>query len=419
MKQLTPIQLAAIIILSVFFSAPAGAESLWERETFTEHLWDQTAALQEQGVEFGLGLTQIYQQNLRGGLSTHRRAGRYTGSYDVELNANLQKLFGWTGARIYMNTEGGWSDGLDDSSIASAFGVNGDAIGNNAIFVGELWFEQLFWDDTLTFRIGKIDLTGGFECRGCPVTFDGSLYANDETSQFLNGALINNPTIPFPDKTLGMSLYYNPGDFWYLGAGMADVGSSAQHVGLDTTFDGRSDFFYIAETGITPTVETPRGRLPGAYRLGLWYDPQPKAHSDAAVTGTDDVGFYTSMDQMLWKENDDPEDTQGLGTFFRYGYADPQRNDITHFWSIGLQYQGFFAGRDEDVLGFGFAKGIFSNAANTTYTDDDEAVYELYYSAQITKWFNVSPSVQYVSNPGGDASVDDAFVMGVRMQMVF
>ena len=43
-------------------------------------------------------------------------------------------------------------------------------------------------------RFGKLDITGGFECRGCPVAFDGSAFANDPSGQFLNGALANNPT---------------------------------------------------------------------------------------------------------------------------------------------------------------------------------------------------------------------------------
>lgn len=69
--------------------------------------------------------------------------------------------------------------------------------------ITELWYEHALLDDTLRVRLGKMDITGGFECRGCPVSFDGSLYANDETGQFLNSALVNNPTIPFPDKGLG------------------------------------------------------------------------------------------------------------------------------------------------------------------------------------------------------------------------
>ena len=44
---------------------------------------------------------------------------------------------------------------------------------------------------------------------------------------------------------------------------------------------------------------------------------------------------------------------------------------------------------------------------------------ELYYSAAMTPWLSVSPCVQYVLNPGGDKTVDDAVVLGFRVQMSF
>jgi carbohydrate-selective porin OprB len=154
----------------------------------------------------------------------------------------------------------------------------------------------------------------------------------------------------------------------------------------------------------------------------MWYDPQPKANSDRDAAGVyerDDTGLYISCDQMLAKENDEPEDWQGLGTFLRYGYADGKRNDITNFWSFGFSYQGIFEGRDDDVLGFGYAHGTFSDLANVTYTDDYEAAMEMFYNAAITEYLNISPSIQYIMNPGGNETVSDAVVLGVRAQFIF
>jgi len=199
---------------------------------------------------------------------------------------------------------------------------------------------------------------------------------------------------------------------------VADV----RETGFNTTFNDEDYFFYIFETGITPQFGSKNGPLQGAYRIGLWYDPQPKANTDYADAGRsyrDDVGFYLSCGQMLAKENADPEDDQGLGAFFRYGYANSKKNDIANFWSFGFQYQGLIEGRDDDVLGAGFAQGIFSDRASTTYIDDYESVVELYYSAQVTPWLNISPNIQYVANPGGGGSADDAVVLGVRAQMSF
>lgn len=380
--------------------------------------------LAESGIEVGTGATQIYQHNARGGISTHRRAGRYSGSYDIELNVDFDKLFGIEGGRLYMLTEGKWSksQGINDPAVGSFFNVNGDAAPRRAIDVTELWYEQSFAAQELRLRFGKMDLTGGFEHSNCPVSFDCSMFANDETTQFLNGALINNPTIPFPDNGLGVALHYGPDNFWYASAAVADAQADVRETGFRTAFTGEDYFFYIAETGITPVLGSANGSLPGAYRLGLWYDPQPKASADLADAGKnyrDDLGFYVTCDQMLAKENTDPEDSQGLGVFFRYGNADSSRNDITNFWSIGFQYQGLFEGRDDDVLGAGFAHGTFSDKASTTYTDDYESAFEVYYNVRVTPWLAISPDVQYITNPGGDSTIDDAVVLGARVQMNF
>lgn len=420
------ILLSAVMLLGSVGICHAEHEEndLWNRETLTNGFFGLNDELADKGIEVGLGVTNIYQQNVRGGISKHRRAGRFSGSYDLEFSADLQKLLGIEGGRLYMLTEGVWSKsaGIDGPSVGSAFGVNGDARNRRSMDITELWYEQAMFDDTFHVRIGKMDLTGGFEHHGCPVAFDCSAYANDETTQFLNGALINNPTIPFPDYGLGVAAHYSPADFWYVSAAVADAQADLRETGFRTTFHNQDYYFYIFETGITPQFDSANGLLQGAYRAGLWYDPQPKANSDYVDAGRsyrDDVGFYLSCDQMLARENANPEDSQGLGAFFRYGYANSKRNDIANFWSIGFQYQGLLDGRDEDVLGVGFAQGIFSDKASATYTDDYENVLELYYSARVTPWLAVSPSIQYIANPGGDKTTSDAVVLGVRVQVSF
>ena len=377
---------------------------------------------QDAGFSFEAGITSIYQQNLRGGQSTHRRAGRFSGSYDLELEMDLHRLLGLEGATLFMAAEGSWSKsgGIDGPAIGSFFGVNDDGSPRQAIVISELWFQQSLLDDRLQIRIGKMDLTGGFQCSGCPVSFDCCGYANDETTHFLNSALVNNPTIPFPEEGLGIALHYTPVDDWYISAAVADAQADGRETGFRTAFHDEDYYFYIAETGITPRADSPNGPLQGAYRIGAWFCSQPTAHSDAGdKLYNDNAGLYMTFDQMLVKENDRQGDTQGLGAFFRYGYAPPAKNDMTRFYSFGLSWQGLFDGRDQDTLGAGFARGYFSDRANLTYHDDAESVWETYYSIHFADWITVSPSMQYIANPGGQGQNKDAVVAGIRIQMMF
>ncbi|MFC1675556.1 carbohydrate porin [Planctomycetota bacterium] len=408
-----------LVIMDVCSAEHAG--DVRNGDTLTGGFWGLSDRLEDDGIEIGFGITNIYQANVKGGLNTHNKRGRYSGSYDLELTADTQKLFGVEGGSLYVHGKGWWSKsgGIDSASVGSALGINGAAGSRDALVIAELWWEQAMFDDTLYLRFGKLDLTGGFECRGCPVSFDSSSFANDETSQFLNGALVNNSSIPFPDYGLGAVLYWNPIEWWYASIGTADAQADARETGFRTAFHGEDYFFYIFETGVTPRLNSANGPLQGTYRIGLWNDPQPKANSDGTESYRDDVGFYISGDQVLAKENSDPEDSQGLGAFFRYGYAPSKRNDITNFFSFGFQYQGLIDGRDNDVLGVGFVQGVFSDSADTTYTEDYENALELYYNAQVAEWLNISPSIQYVTNPGGNNAVSDAVVLGLRVQMTF
>lgn len=404
-------------------SAPPAPEveprpaSIWERDTLTDRWFGAGEKLSEGGLSLNLDLTQVYQQNVRGGLSTHRRAGRYSGRFDLELDADMEKLAGLSGGRVYALARGGWSDGIDEPSVASLFGVNGVTVGDRPIDVWQLYYEQSLLDKALILRVGKLDLTAGFECAGCPASFDGSSFTNDEATQFLDGSLINNPTIPFPEPGLGAIVHVQPVEWWYVSAAVADARADVRETGFSTAFRGRSDVFSIYETGFTPALPSAKGPLQGAYRFGLWYDAQPKDRFNGRGAKHDDVGFYTSCDQVLWREADKADDSQGLGAFARYGAADSAVNEVKSFWSMGLQYQGLVPGRDNDVLGFGVGQGRLSRVAG--FTRSHETVLEWYYNIEMTPWMHVSPDVQYVANPGGDASVKDAVVVGLRLQMTF
>ena len=111
-------------------------------ETLTRRWFGWGEKLSDQGIEIVLGLTQVYQQNVHGGLATHRRSGRYAGSYDLEIGLDMQKLLGIEGGSVYMLAEGGWSEGLNESSVGALGSVNADALGYRALDLTEFWYQQ-------------------------------------------------------------------------------------------------------------------------------------------------------------------------------------------------------------------------------------------------------------------------------------
>lgn len=417
-----PLVLAiGVLVLATAIGARAQASDgifgdLAERESLTNGICGLNDRLAPNGIEIAVGLTQVLQKNTGGGLGTDAGSDRYSGSYNIEFSFDLEKIFGLAGGSAYVAAEGSWSEGIDGESVGSLSGVNGDAGGSQTLFVTEAWYEQELFEGALHIRLGKMDVSGGFQCRGCDVAFDSSQYASDETSQFLNGALTGNPLIPFPDNGLGVVVYYNPCDYWYAAAGVADALANGREAGFHTAFHDDTDAFSVYETGLVPLIGSANGDLQGAYRLGLWYDTQPKARLDTGATEDDDVGVYLSFDQELYHENDSG-DGQGMGVSVRYGWADDDISELDRFWSLAVQYQGALPGRDGDVVGLGAARLMTSGDAG--YSAGHEQVFEAYYNIALMPWIGVSPTVQYIRNPGADKTIDSAVVAALRVQINF
>ncbi len=400
---------------------PPQPYSLGSTDRLTGDWGGKRAWLEERGVEVSLSLTAIYQQNVHGGVRT-RNAHRVTGSYDLELTFDLEKTSGWQGAKAYIFGQGGWGDGISELGyVGELFSVNTDATGDRAIDVLEFWIEQSFLGEKLRVQVGKINLSNEFLTNA---------YANDETAQFLNYALVLPQQVPIPGDAwghLGAQAVFSPTDWLYLSAGVADAQADYRETGLNTAFHGEDYFFGIFEFGLTPTLSSTRGNHSGNYRFGVWYDPQPKPEFFNAngiarriPFQRDDVGFYTSCDQLVFKENGDDDDTQGIGVFLRYGFAHAEVNELEHFWSAGAQYKGLLPTRDEDVIGFGVAQGIVSRFVKRIgETPHRETALELYYNIQVAPWLNISPDFQVILDPGGRGDGKDAFVAGLRVQASF
>jgi porin len=169
--------------------------------------------------------------------------------------------------------------------------------------------------------------------------------------------------------------------------------------------------------GLEHELASANGALPGAVRVGAWNRRMPTDRLDGTGTQRDDWGGYLSTDQLVWRESDEEGDAQGLGLFARVGVADEDVNTIHRFYSLGASYRGLLPGRGADVLAVGWARSELSDDAGTGA--DHETIVETFYNAELTPWLHLSPHLQYVDNPGGSATVDDAWVGGLRARVAF
>jgi porin len=399
-------------------TAPTAASrpNFWDRDSLTGNWFGLGKVLDEQGISVRFIVTEVFQADVHGGLSTHRKQGRESGKYDLKVSFDLDKLLHLPGAAVHVFSREHWSDGINAASVGAASNVNANSGTYHHFYIKQLYYEQKLFDRKFTLMVGKVDLTTAFRHRDYPLTFDASRYAGDETTQFINRSLKHNPTIPFPAPGLGASVHVVPVDWWYIAAAVADADANISESAFHTAFRGPDDFFSIYETGLMPEIPSPAGLLRGTYRAGVWYDPRPKAYLDGSDTKRDDAGVYLSFDQMLWHESLAAKDDQGLAVFARWGMADKDVSRFEQFASVGTQYQGLIPTRDGDVLGMSLGRGWASPDASP---HRNETVFETYYNIRVTGWLSISPDIQYICQPAGDADARDALVLGLRLRMTF
>jgi porin len=161
------------------------------------------------------------------------------------------------------------------------------------------------------------------------------------------------------------------------------------------------------------------------YAPGLLVPTEPLNQEDetwAAVYG---------FEQYLWQPAGDPK--RGIGMFFNFGVSDGKANPVKYNYALGLVGKGLVPGRPRDDFGIGWARTEFSDNfvpyLRSTFDLglDHEDALELYYSAAVTPWLSVSPSLQVINsglNKVLDASgnlkeLDTTYVAGVRVGIRF
>ncbi|NOT01989.1 MAG: hypothetical protein HOP29_15345 [Phycisphaerales bacterium] len=366
-------------------------------------------ALEERGVAFHLFVNDQYQAVVNDGADASG-SGRNSASMDAFLTFDLDKLEIINDADVLLHVQSNWGAGIN-ARTGSRLEVNDDADGDLGLHVAQLWYRQHFWERRIALTVGFLDYQ---------TIVDRNAFANSEDKQFMSQALDNNPLVPL-NIGLGASVAFRPAEWYALTVGVGDAQSVLYKPGFSTAFHDENRWFAYAEQTVHVTIPSKPGPCEGNYRVGVVFDPRPRANvtrNDRSLDG-DDYGAYASMDQMVYRESS--ADGQGLGVFARLGYRTPETNAMGRFASAGFTYQGIVPGRNDDVLGFGMAMPRTSNdyRRRVRSSADKELIYELFYAVQVAKYLVVTMDVQYLDNPGTDGAIESGIVAGVRARFSF
>ncbi|QQS08593.1 MAG: carbohydrate porin [Phycisphaerales bacterium] len=365
--------------------------------------------LEDNGLTISGSYVVDYASVLDGGIET-------TGSFRqlIDLNAawNLEKSLGWKGAKAFVDAQFSFTGG--GSADAGDFqGISSLSTGTKNIHqISQLWLQQELLDNRLRLKAGKIDATSEFDF----ISFAGD---------FLNSAGINTvnalSSLPtYPNPATGVVAFAYPTEQTYLGIGLFDGatldGFPTGPRGPATFFsdDDSDSLFYIGEAGLSWDTDAGTGRA----TIGAWHHTADLPEFSGG-TSSGNTGFYALIEQQAWRrgQTDELKD-KGLFAFAQGGTSDKEVTAAAVSIAAGLVLKGTFDSRFDDNAGLLIAFAGFSDAAGSPFTDDEIAV-EVYYKIQLTPAISLTPDLQYIMNPSGVSTVDDAIVAGLRAAITF
>lgn len=424
----------------------------WERDTLTGDWGGVRSKLEDAGIKLGAIETSDGLADVSGGART---GAIYEGRTELDLDLDLEKLVGWSGATVHANAwqvHGRGLSGNYTKNLLTATNIEAD----RATELFDLYFEQTLFDGVAAIRIGQ---------QGADDEFIISKGAN----LFVNSTF-GNPGLPsldqpsggpdYPFATPAVRLKLAPTDALTLlvaafngdpaGPGAGDPQLRDPSGTAFRTSDGVLGFFE-AQYAINQSKDA--SGLPGTYKLGAWvhsgrfadqqFDRNGLSLADPGSSGLPrlhdgDWSVYAIADQMLWRRPD--TDDQGLSMFVRVMGAPSDRNLTDLYADGGFSFKGPFDGRDDDQVGLAVAYNRISADASRLDADlqrifparpvrDSESVIELTYVGQVTPWWQLQPDLQYVVHPGGHAplptdptqarTIGNATILGLRTTITF
>jgi len=245
------------------------------------------------------------------------------------------------------------------------------------------------------FTAGLLDVTG---------FLDTSAVANDENSQFLGASFVNNPTIGFPDYTLGAAYRVETGDNQpgYALVLTRSHGSADNEASYSETLNMAD-----RDKGVFAAAETSWSLDELLVTFGVWLNSGDHARLDGGSRTENNYGLYAVLDGPL-----------GTGRYnLRAGLANDNVSEAAGF--IAAAYEHPFTHSVTGGAGLAHIEGPDKLAGDT----GDTLQSEFYLRWDVNEHVQLSPIMQYVKHPGFDASDtvidEDVVVYGLRTRLDF
>jgi porin len=457
------IVISALAVVLTASPAMAGAKDETVAEWFPlipQWFNDWRSGLADKGL--ALGATYIADDitNVTGGM---KRGAIHFGRLDLSMDADLQKLIGWDGARIHANSFWLYGRGLSRNYVGNLATISEiEALPDGRLY--EAYFEQTLGGGAVAIKIGQ-------------QAADVEFFDSQTDDLFVNGTFgwpaikASNlpaggpaPPIAVPgirvkaslsDQVTAFAAIFN-GD--PAGPGPGDP-QRRDHHGL--AFRVNDPPWLVGQVRWDYVLDLGRGALPGNITPGGWYHfgdfddrhftAEGLSIADPSGSGIAgklrrNFGIFAVFEQTLYRppsvtEKGVSASVPGVTAFARVAYSPPDRNLIDLYVDGGIGFTGLVPDRPLDRFGAAIAFMHISHDAHLLDQDaqiftglrtpvrTNETLIELIYEAHIKPGWLLAPYFQYVYRPSGGvpnpldpsglARIGDAIVLGLTMTLKY
>ncbi|NOD64281.1 MULTISPECIES: carbohydrate porin [unclassified Ruegeria] len=266
--------------------------------------------------------------------------------------------------------------GLDGGALS----ITGTAFNDNGLLLTNLFWTQRAENGSWTLQVGQIDVTDFVDIYGLVSPYSG----------FQNLSFNTNPTINTPNQGLGIAGGVKLSENFYAVASVSDANADPSDPNFDVFSDG--NLFKSLELGYTSGFD--RIYFDNIH-LTLW-------HADAADDGSRAEDYGAAFSAAWFVDNK-------WMPFFRAGASKGTAALYDRSISAGLGYYG----RNTDLAGLGL------NWAEARGIDGTQFTLEAFYRFSISPGLQITPSVQFISNPLLNPTQDSITLFGLRTRIVF
>lgn len=369
--------------------------------------------LEDHGITFGGFSANAFFTNVTGG---NRRSWTYTNLSMAAVDIDFDRLVGLPGFLVHTEMAVAGGNNLSNRGrIGNLFNI-ATGYAPNGIYLSQMYAEQQLFDEDLTLQVGRLTTTNNFGT--LPVFTDYVSVAGNGTPTSLP---IGSTYFTFPPAVQwGAVATVHATSTIDVAAGVYNTNNSSA---LPEASQNGTDFGLTFNNGVMTVAQVTYAsastnliELPGIYAFGGFYSSAdyPRLRNGREKHGN--YGFYWMLQQMVFQEGG-PGNANGLTPWLALAWNPEESADfLPLFVSAGAVYQGLIPGRDADTTGLAVYTGKFSKFARDA---SSETVLEANYTLWATPWLGITPDFQYVFNPLGGSSKNDAAVLGGQILIAF